>query len=178
MRVRRKITPRQEKALAALLAEPTHAAAAARAQVSEATLYRWLKQPAFQAAYRELRRRAVDGAVSHLQQATAEAVETLRRGLSCGQPVAEVRAARIGTEQAWIVGTFNLGAFVALFFSTQFADRNFAAERFLGFSHVIGGLAILGLFFIRRGAGEPSAPFWPFFLLLLVHSLFYVPTIS
>src|SRR5437764_7546041 len=100
MRVRRKITPRQEKALAALLAEPTHAAAAARAQVSEATLYRWLKQPAFQAAYRELRRRAVDGAVSHLQQATAEAVETLRRGLSCGQPVAEVRAARIVIDQA------------------------------------------------------------------------------
>ena len=30
-----------------------------------------------------------------------------------------------------------------MFFSTQFADRNFAAEKFLAFSHLIGGLAIL-----------------------------------
>src|SRR5262249_40297366 len=27
-------------------------------------------------------------------------------------------------------------------------------------------------------ANKPRAPFWPFFLLMLVHSLFYVPTIS
>jgi nucleoside transporter len=82
------------------------------------------------------------------------------------------------SEQPWILGTFNLAALVALFFSTQFADRNFAAEKFMAFSHVVGGLALLGLFFVRKPAGDVAAPFWPFFLLMLVYSLFYVPTIS
>jgi nucleoside transporter len=74
------------------------------------------------------------------------------------------------TEQAWIVNAFTIGAFVAMFFSTQFADRRFAAERFVAFSHLIGGVAILSLAWITS--------FWPFFLLMLLHSLFYVPTIS
>jgi hypothetical protein len=81
-------------------------------------------------------------------------------------------------EQWLILSAFNFGALVALFFSTQFADRKFAAEKFLAFSQLVGGLAILGLFFIRRPEGGESAPFWPFFLLMLVYSLFYVPTIS
>jgi len=81
-------------------------------------------------------------------------------------------------EQTMILGAFQLAALVALFFSTQFVDRNFSAERFLAFSQFVGGLAILGLFFIRKPEGEASAPFWPFFALMLVHCLFYVPTIS
>src|SRR5882672_5178134 len=81
-------------------------------------------------------------------------------------------------QQPLILGAFNVGALVALFFSTQFADRRFAAEKFLAFSQLVGGLAILGLFFIRRPESGESAPFWPFFLLMLVHSLFYVPTVS
>jgi nucleoside transporter len=76
-----------------------------------------------------------------------------------------------------IFGAFNIGALVALFFSTQFADRNFAAEKFLAFSHLIGGLAIAGLFFLHPEPNE-QASFWPFFALMLIHSLFYVPTIS
>jgi nucleoside transporter len=76
------------------------------------------------------------------------------------------------TQQGLILGAFNLAAFVAMFFSTQFADRNFAAQRFLAFSHLVGGAAILTLFWVK------SALFWPFFSLMLVHSLFYVPTIS
>jgi nucleoside transporter len=81
-------------------------------------------------------------------------------------------------EQGWILGAFNLAAFAAMFFSTQYADRNFAAEKFLAFSQLVGGLALLGLFWIRKPAEDVSAPFWPFFLLMLLHSLFYVPTIS
>jgi nucleoside transporter len=75
-----------------------------------------------------------------------------------------------GWQQSWILGAFNLAAFTAMFFSTQFADRNFAAEKFVAFSHLVGGAAILALAF--------TTSFWPFFLLMLVHSLFYVPTIS
>jgi nucleoside transporter len=87
-------------------------------------------------------------------------------------------------QQPLILGAFNLAAFTAMFFSTQFADRNFAAERFLAFSQLIGGLAILGLFWVKGGweatvLGERvDVSFWLFFLLMLVHSLFYVPTIS
>ena len=57
-----------------------------------------------------------------------------------------------------------------MFFSNQFADRNFAAERFLAFSHLIGGLAMISLLWIQS--------FWPFFFAMLVHCLLYVPTIS
>jgi len=73
-------------------------------------------------------------------------------------------------QQAWILNAFPLSAIVGMFFSNQFADRHFAAEKFLGFSHLVGGLAILALGFTRA--------FWPFFGLMLVHCLFYVPTIS
>jgi nucleoside transporter len=73
-------------------------------------------------------------------------------------------------QQPLVLGAFNVAAVVALFFSTQFADRRFAAERFVSFSHLVGGLAILALAW--------TTDFWPFFLLMLVHSLFYVPTIS
>src|SRR6185295_1219949 len=59
---------------------------------------------------------------------------------------------------------------VGMFFSNQFADRNFSGERFLAFSHLVGGLAMLGLGFTKS--------FGPFFGLMLVHCLLYVPTIS
>src|SRR5438105_5631782 len=97
-------------------------------------------------------------------------------------------------QQGWILGAFNLAAFTAMFFSTQFADRNFAAEKFLAFSQLVGGLAILGLAWVRPEAdgsapawlsslvtltgSDTNAIFWAFFGLMLVHSLFYVLTIS
>jgi nucleoside transporter len=74
------------------------------------------------------------------------------------------------TEQGWILSAFALASITAMFFSTQFADRRFAAERFCAFSHLAGGVAILALAWVDG--------FWPFFGLMLLHSLFYVPTIS
>src|SRR5678815_1674333 len=73
-------------------------------------------------------------------------------------------------EQSWILNAFPIAAIVGMFFSNQFADRNFAAEKFLAFSHFVGGAAIFSLAFTRS--------FWPFFLLMMVHCLLYVPTIS
>jgi nucleoside transporter len=73
-------------------------------------------------------------------------------------------------QQTAVLACFNVAAIVAMFFSTQFADRNFAAERFLAFSQLVGGIAMLGLAYTKE--------FWPFFGLMLVHCLFYVPTIS
>jgi nucleoside transporter len=73
-------------------------------------------------------------------------------------------------QQSWILNAFPIAAIVGMFFSNQFADRNFAAQRFLSFSHLVGGLAILALAWTKA--------FWPFFWLMLVHCLLYVPTIS
>ncbi len=73
-------------------------------------------------------------------------------------------------DQGWILNAFPIAAIVGMFFSNQFADRTFSAERFLAFSQLVSGLAMLGL--------SQVTSFWPFFLLMLVHCLFYVPTIS
>jgi len=73
-------------------------------------------------------------------------------------------------EQSWILNAFPVAAIIGLFFSNQFADRKFAAEKFLSFSHLIGGLSMLGL--------TMTTDFWPFLILMWVHCLFYVPTIS
>jgi nucleoside transporter len=73
-------------------------------------------------------------------------------------------------QQSMILNAFPIAAIVGMFFSNQFADRNFAAEKFLAFSHLVGGLAMLGLAFTRD--------FNVFFALMLVHCLLYVPTIS
>jgi nucleoside transporter len=73
-------------------------------------------------------------------------------------------------EQSVILNAFPVSAIIGMFFSNQFADRTFAAEKFLAFSHLVGGAAILGLAFVRS--------FWPFTILMWVHCLLYVPTLS
>ncbi len=70
----------------------------------------------------------------------------------------------------WVGSAFAIASILGIFFSNQFADRNFAAEKFMAFSHLVGGLAILGMYW--------ASSFPVFFSLMLVHSLFYVPTIS
>lgn len=73
-------------------------------------------------------------------------------------------------QQMLINNAFPVSAILAMFFGNQFVDRNFSAERFLAFSHLVGGLAVLGLTWAQD--------FWTFFLCMSVHCLFYVPTIS
>jgi hypothetical protein len=75
-----------------------------------------------------------------------------------------------GTQIALIGSTFAIASVLAIFAGNQFVDRTFAAERFMAGSHLIGGLAMIGLFFTRD--------FTVFFMLMLVHSICYVPTIS
>jgi uncharacterized protein with ATP-grasp and redox domains len=84
----------EDAALAALLSEPTIGLAAAKTGVSESTVRRWLQDAEFQARYRTARRQVVEVAVSGLQQATSEAVDALRRNLTCGVPAAEIAAAK------------------------------------------------------------------------------------
>jgi hypothetical protein len=48
------------------------------ASIGTQTLYRWMKEPEFQAAYLEARRAAVAQSNARLQQASSAAVSTLR----------------------------------------------------------------------------------------------------
>lgn len=73
-------------------------------------------------------------------------------------------------QQSLVGSSWGIAAVVGIFFSNQFADRNFAAERFLAVSHLVGGLALVAVAF--------STSFWPFFAGYLVFSLLYVPTLS
>ncbi|MBM4012229.1 MAG: MFS transporter [Planctomycetes bacterium] len=75
-----------------------------------------------------------------------------------------------GSQIAWVGSAFAIASIVGIFFSSQFADRSFAAEKFMAASHLIGGLAMLGMYWAKD--------FPTFFGLMLVHSLLYVPTIS
>ena len=90
-------------------------------------------------------------------------------------PVANEKLAKFTTfdqfEIAWILNTFAIASIIAIFFSNEIADRLFSAEKFLAFSQLIGGLAIIALPLCKDN-------FWLFFGLTLVHAIFYVPTLS
>ena len=73
-------------------------------------------------------------------------------------------------QQAWVGSVFGIASLVGMFFSNQFADRNFSAERFLAFSHLVGGLALIATAF--------TTTFPAFFGLFLLYGLLYVPTLS
>jgi nucleoside transporter len=75
-----------------------------------------------------------------------------------------------GTDIGWIFATPAIASLTAVFVSGQVADRHLATERFLSISHLIGGLAMFALVFQKT--------FWPFFAVMLVHNLMYVPTLS
>jgi len=86
----------------ALLSEPGLTSAAKAAGVGKATLWRWLQQPAFREAYRRARREAVEHARALLQQASGEAVETLREVMNDPDtpPAPRVSAARTVLDMA------------------------------------------------------------------------------
>ena len=93
----RKLTPKQEKAIAALLSQPTIEKAAAAVGVNPASMYRWLAEPAFEAAYRAARREAVGQAIGRLQQVAGGAVAVLVHVMADPQTPASTRVAAAKT---------------------------------------------------------------------------------
>jgi len=73
-------------------------------------------------------------------------------------------------QQSLVGSSWGVAAVLGIFFSNQFADRNFAAERFMAASHTLSGLALAACAYLTS--------FWPFFAAYLVFSLLYVPTLS
>lgn len=95
------LTARQHAAINALLAEKTLGEAAAKAQVAESTLRRWLaSDEAFRSAYLGARRQIMEAIVGRLQQAAILAVDSLERNLSCGKAGVEVQAANAVLDHA------------------------------------------------------------------------------
>jgi nucleoside transporter len=75
-----------------------------------------------------------------------------------------------GIQTSWVFNAFAIASITGMFFGGQLADRYFAQEKFLAFSHLVGGLAMLGLAY--------QTTYWPFFGLMLLHCFFFVPTMS
>jgi MFS family permease len=73
-------------------------------------------------------------------------------------------------QQSLVGSAWGIASVAGIFFSNQFADRNFAAERFMAGSHALSGLALAACAFLTS--------FWPFFAAYLIFSLLYVPTLS
>src|SRR5262245_13125075 len=92
-----KLSHKQERAIATLLVAPSVTAAAQQIGVNENTLLRWLKDGDFQAAYREARRAVVQHAIVQVQQATGEAVETLRQVMQAADAPASAKVSAAKT---------------------------------------------------------------------------------
>jgi hypothetical protein len=94
------LTGRQQKALAALLERGTIKDAAEAAHCSYKTLRRWLREPAFLAELRRLRREVLEESVTLLQCLTRSAVVALGKNLNCGRPSSEIQAAALILDHA------------------------------------------------------------------------------
>ena len=68
---------KQDKIIAALLSSESIREAAKNAGISEATIYRQLKDETFLTAYKAVKREVVNHAVSKLQKSTGKAVKAL-----------------------------------------------------------------------------------------------------
>jgi nucleoside transporter len=67
-------------------------------------------------------------------------------------------------------GTTALAAMISPFFVGMIADRFFATQRLLAILHALGGLAIL--------YASTLTAFGPLYSVILVHTLFYMPTLA
>lgn len=90
------LTAKQQRAIAALVAEPTTHAAAQKSGVSETTLWRWLQEEDFSEAYQAAKSQLLESTLVALQSASVEAVITLKEVMTdtTAQPSARVSAAR------------------------------------------------------------------------------------
>ena len=82
---------KKEEAIMALLSQRNVEGAAWAVNRPVRTLYRWLKEPAFDEAFREARRAAFSQCVARLQQAAPAAVTTLLKTLVDPAAPASVR---------------------------------------------------------------------------------------
>jgi len=107
------LTPRQERAIAALLTAPDQSAAAAACGIGRRTLTRWLATPEFRDAYRVASQQRLADTIGLLRATAADAVATLRTALGSDNEHVKVRAAVALLEIAVKVDTDELADRVA-----------------------------------------------------------------
>lgn len=90
------LTLKQERALHALLAQPTRKGAAEAAGVSDTTLWRYLRNDVFREALHQGRRAALSQIVAHLHVGSVEGVAVIREVMldKDAPPAVRVSAAR------------------------------------------------------------------------------------
>jgi hypothetical protein len=86
---------KKEEAIAALLTQRTTEDAARAAGIGPATILRWLKDPEFDAAYRQAKRAAFSQSIARMHQMSSAAVSTLGKVMidPTTPPATKVRAA-------------------------------------------------------------------------------------
>ena len=97
------MTDKKAKALAALLSEPTQAAAAKKVGISARTMRRYMADPEFYEAYQQAHARLVEDATQRMQRGLSAAVDTLQEIATdpdAAGKTARVAAARSLLEQA------------------------------------------------------------------------------
>ena len=75
-----------------------------------------------------------------------------------------------GGQIGWIFATQAVACITGLYFGGQVADRLFSTEKLLAVLHLIGGIAMFALAY--------QTTFWSFLIVMLVHQLAYMPTMS
>ena len=86
-----KFRRKKEEAIAALLTQRNIEEAAKTIGVAPNTLLKWMKEPEFQAAYRDARRAAFSQSIARLQQGTAAAATTLLKTMIDANTPASVK---------------------------------------------------------------------------------------
>ncbi len=85
----------KEKTLIALIETSSIREAAKKSGIGEATIYRYLQDKDFLAAYRTARRQTVESAIAQMQNAATESVERLKELQYCENPAVAARCAQI-----------------------------------------------------------------------------------
>lgn len=97
----KKMERKKEKVIACLIAQPTIALAAQEAKISQSTMFRWLRDPEFQVAYRRAKKEIVGHALTQVQKSVTKAVDTLLDVMGNGEvESAKVSAAKTILELA------------------------------------------------------------------------------
>src|SRR5262245_61430787 len=86
----------QERAILALVSEPTVRKAAEAAGIREPTMYRWMKEPEFAKAYREARRESFRHAIAMTQRYAPAAIQTLMKVMQDPQAAHSAKVSAAG----------------------------------------------------------------------------------
>jgi hypothetical protein len=98
------VTPRQQTAIELLVAGATDMHAAEVAGVDRTTIWRWKKDPHFQAAFDLARELAFGETVDRLRALAPHAVESLEQHVRSGDQMASVRLLRLIRVDQWKLG--------------------------------------------------------------------------